>query len=306
MKNTSSKILRAMTRDGSARIHVINSTAIVNSAIEIHNTSATAGAAIGRLLTVGSLMGAMLGDAEDSVTVTVKGEGPLGVMTVVSDSEGNVRGYVENPDAELPLNSVGKLDVGGAVGGPDGRGILQIVRDMGGDEPYIGMIELRSGEIGDDIAAYYAESEQIPTMCAVGVLIDRDYTCKAAGCVLVQMLPFYDEETMEAIEKNASKLSRISSVFDSGMTNEEILAYAMEGIEYDVFDELDVEYRCTCSRERTARAVYSLGREEAEKLLAEQVSEGKAEQIELACRFCGGKYVFDRDEIEKMFEKSAD
>ncbi len=305
MKNTSSKILRAMTRDGSARIHVINSTAIVNSAIEIHRPSATAGAAIGRLLTVGSLMGAMLGDAEDSVTVTVKGDGPLGMMTVVSDSDGNVRGYVENPDVELPLNSIGKLDVGGAVGGPDGTGLLQIVRDMGGDEPYIGMIELRSGEIGDDIAAYYAESEQIPTMCAVGVLIDRDYTCKAAGCVLVQMLPFYDEETAEAIEKNASKLSRISSVFDSGMTNEEILAYAMEGIEYDVFDELDVEYRCTCSRERTARAVYSLGREEAEKLLAEQVAEGKPEEIELSCRFCGGKYVFEKEEIQKMFDKNG-
>lgn len=304
MKNTQSKILRAMTRDGSARIHVINSTAIVNEAVKIHNTSATAGAAIGRLLTVGSLMGAMLGDAEDSVTVTVKGDGPLGIMTVVSDSAGNVRGYVENPDTELPLNSVGKLDVGGAVGGPDCTGLLQIVRDMGGDEPYVGVTELRSGEIGDDIAAYYAESEQIPTMCAVGVLIDRDYTCKAAGCVLVQMLPFYDEETAEAIEKNAAKLSRVSSLFDSGMTNEEILAYAMEGIEYDVFDELDVEYRCTCSRERTARALYSLGKAEAEKLLAEQAAEGKPEEIELACRFCGSKYVFGGEEISKMFEKS--
>ncbi len=303
MKNTQSKILRAMTTDGSARIHVINSTAIVNEAIKIHSPAATAGAAIGRLLTVTSVMGAMLGDKEDSVTVTVKGDGPIGVMTVVSDSEGNVRGYVENPDTELPLISVGNLDVVGAVCG-EGAGVLQIIRDMGGDEPYIGMTELRSGEIGDDIAAYYAESEQIPTLCAVGVLIDRDYTCKAAGCVFVQLLPFYDDETAAQIEKNAAKLSRVSSLFDSAMTNEEILAYAMEGIEYDVFDELNVEYRCTCSRERTARAVYSLGKKEAEELLAEQVAEGKPEELELACRFCGEKYIFGKEEIAKMFEKS--
>lgn len=304
MKNEKATILRAMTRDGSARIHVINSTSIVNSAIEIHHTSATAGAAIGRLLTVGSVMGAMLGDAEDSVTVTVKGDGPLGIMTVVSNSNGNVRGYVENPETELPLNFVGKLDVGGAVCGENGSGLLQIVRDAGGDEPYVGVIELHSGEIGDDIAAYYAESEQIPTMCAVGVLIDKDYTCKAAGCVFVQLLPFYDEETAAAIEKNAAKLSRVSSLFDNGMTNEEILAYAMEGIEYDIFDELDVEYRCTCSRERTGRALYSLGKTEAEKLLAEQVAEGKPEEIEFGCRFCGKKYVFEKDEIQKMFENA--
>ncbi len=299
MKKENSAILRAMTKDGSARIHVIDSTAIVNKAIEIHKTSATAGAALGRLLTVTSIMGAMLGDKDDSITVTVRGDGELGLMTVVSDYEGNVRGYVENPEAELPLNSLGKLDVGGAVG----NGVLQIIRDMGGDEPYVGMIELRSGEIGDDIAAYYAESEQIPTLCAVGVLIDRDYTCKAAGCVFVQLLPFYDDETAAALEANAAKLTRVSSMFASGMTLEEILKVAMGDVEYDIFDELSAEYRCTCSRERTARAVYSLGKAEAEKLLSEQAAEGKPEEIELSCRFCGNKYLFTREEIGKMFDK---
>lgn len=297
MKKEKSTILRAMTKDGSARIHVIDSTAIVNKAIEIHNTSATAGAALGRLLTVTSIMGAMLGDKDDSITVTVRGDGELGLMTVVSDYEGNVRGYVENPGAELPLNGLGKLDVGGAVG----SGVLQIIRDMGGDEPYVGVIELRTGEIGDDIAAYYAESEQIPTLCAVGVLIDRDYTCKAAGCVFVQLLPFYDEETAAALEANAANLTRVSSMFASGMTLEEILGVAMGDVEYDIFDELTAEYRCTCSRERTARAVYSLGRVEAEKLLSEQVAEGKPDEIELSCRFCGNKYVFTREEIGEMF-----
>lgn len=297
-KNEKSKILRAMTKDGSARIHVINSTAIVNEAIRIHNTSATAGAAIGRLLTVSSIMGAMLGDRDDTITVTVKGDGELGMMTVVADYEGNVRGYVENPEVELPLNKLGKLDVGGAVG----AGVLQIIRDAGGDEPYIGMTELRTGEIGDDIAAYYAESEQIPTLCAVGVLIDRDYTCRAAGCVFVQLLPFYDDETAAALEANAAKLTKVSSMFASGMTLEEILAVAMGDVEYDIFDELDAEYRCTCSRERTARAVYSLGKSEAESLLKEQVAEGKPDEIELCCRFCGSKYVFTHDEVVEMFK----
>lgn len=287
-----------MTKDGSARIHVMNSTAIVNRAIEIHKTSATAGAAIGRLLTVTSIMGAMLGDKDDSITVSVKGDGELGMMTVVSDYEGNVRGYVENPAVDLPLNSLGKLDVGGAVG----NGVLQIVRDAGGDEPYVGVTELKTGEIGDDIAAYFAESEQIPTLCAVGVLIDRDLSCKAAGCVFVQLLPFYDDETAEKLEANAPKLARISSMFANGMTEEEILAVAMGDVEYDIFDTIEAEYRCTCSRERTSRAVYSLGKVEAEKLLAEQAAEGKPEEIELGCRFCGKKYVFTHDEISKMFK----
>lgn len=292
------KILRAMTRDGSARIHVMNSTAIVNKAIEIHKTSATAGAAIGRLLTVSSIMGAMLGDKDDTITVSVKGDGELGMMTVVSDYEGNVRGYVENPLAELPLNSMGKLDVGGAVG----NGVLQIVRDAGGDEPYVGVTELKTGEIGDDIAAYYAESEQIPTLCAVGVLIDKDLSCKASGCVFIQLLPFYDDETARKIEEAAPRLARISSMFANGMTEEEVLAVAMGDIEYDIFDVVEAEYRCTCSRERTARAVYSLGKADAEQLLAEQVAEGKADEIELECRFCGKKYVFTHEEISKMFK----
>ncbi len=297
-----SVILRAMTKDGSARIHVMDSTAIVNSAIDIHKTSATAGAAIGRLLTVSSIMGAMMGDADDAITVSVKGEGPLGMMTVVSDYEGNVRGYVEDPTVDLPLNSVGKLDVGRAVAGDDRIGVLQIIKDVGGDEPYVGVTELKTGEIGDDIAAYYAESEQVPTMCAVGVLIDRDLSCKAAGCVFVQLLPFYDDETAEKLEAAAPRLARISSMFASGMTVEEILAVAMGDVEYDIFDKIECEYRCTCSRERTARAVYSLGKSDAEELLAEQKAEGKPEELEIACRFCGNKYVFTKDEIAEMFK----
>ncbi len=292
------KILRAMTRDGSARIHVINSTDIVNRAIEIHKTSATAGAAIGRLLTVTSVMGSMLGEEGDSVTVTVRGDGDAGILTAVSDNEGNVRGYIENPAADLPLNSKGKLDVGGIIG----DGVLQVIRDAGGEEPYIGVTQLVSGEIGDDIASYYVESEQIPTMCAVGVLIAPDLSCLGAGCVLLQMLPFYDDATAKRLEENAGRLSRISSMFADGMTNGEILAVASDGVEYDIFDEIEAEYRCTCSRERTARALFSLGKSEAFRILSEAKAEGRPEEIELGCRFCGKKYVFDRAQTEALFD----
>ncbi len=286
-----------MTRDGSARIHVIDSTDIVRCAVEIHKTSATAGAAIGRLLTVTSVMGSMLGDPGDSVTVTLRGDGQAGILTAVSDYEGNVRGYIENPAADLPLNDRGKLDVGGIVG----SGILQVIRDAGGEEPYIGVTELVSGEIGEDIASYFAESEQIPTMCAVGVLIGRDLSCLGAGCVFIQMLPFYDDKTAARLEENAGRLSRISSMFADGMSCEEIMATALSGVEYDIFDEIPVEYRCTCSRERTARALYSLGRAEVERILSEQRELGEPESIELGCRFCGKKYVFDRREAEALF-----
>ena len=292
-----SKILRAMTRDGSARIHVINSTDIVNRGIEIHGTSATAGAAIGRLLTVTSVMGSMLGDRDDSITVTLRGDGSAGILTAVSDYEGNVRGYIENPLADLPLNERGKLDVGGIIG----AGVLQVIRDAGGDEPYIGMTELVSGEIGEDIAAYFAGSEQIPTMCAVGVLIGRDLSCLGAGCVFIQMLPFFDDGVAARLEENAGKLSRVSSMFADGMTCEEIMEIALAGVEYDIFDEIPVEYRCTCARERTARAVRSLGRGDVEKIFSELKAEGKPEVIELGCRFCGKKYAFDRKETEALF-----
>ncbi len=286
-----------MTKDGSARIHVIDSTDIVNRAIEIHKTSATAGAAIGRLLTVTSVMGSMLGDPEDSVTVTLRGDGAAGILTAVSDYEGNVRGYIENPLADLPLNERGKLDVGGIVG----AGVLQVIRDAGGEEPYIGMTELVSGEIGDDIAAYYVESEQIPTMCAVGVLIGRDLSCLGSGCVFIQMLPFYDDNTAARLEENAGKLSRVSSLFAEGRSCEEIMEIALSGVEYDIFDSIDVEYRCTCSRERTARAVRSLGRQEVERILNEERTANRDEIIELGCRFCGKKYTFDRKEAEALF-----
>ena len=286
-----------MTEDGSARIHVINSTDIVNEAIRYHKTAPTATAALGRLLTGASMMGCMLGEKSDRLSVTVAGDGDAGKLIAAADYFGNVKGYIENPLADPPRKQNGKLDVGAAVG----RGMMRVVRDCGGDEPHVGTVEIVSGEIAEDLAHYYVESEQVPTLMALGVLVDKDLSCLAAGGVLVQLLPFADDEVAAKLEENAKKLTKVSEMFRDGLTNLQIAEIALEGIPFSPFDEIEVGYVCDCSRERTSAAIRAIGKKEADKIFAECREEGGAEQIEVCCRFCDRKERFLRPDVAAMF-----
>ena len=288
------KITRVLSRDGSAMVVATNTTDIVSKAHDIHGLSKTMTATLGRALTAASIMGSMLKSDNQSLTLKFSGDGPAGVVCCVSDYHGNVRGYADNPEAELPPNAKGKLDVGGAVG----KGPMYVLRDLGMEQPYVGVAQIVSGEIAEDITNYYASSEQTPTVCGLGVLVNRDFTCRAAGGFMVQLLPFADEETVKRIEENIGKLDPVSKMIDDGLSELEIIGRVFDGIEFDVLDTSETEYKCNCNRDRYERALFSLGKKELQKLY----NEGESE--ETCCNYCGNKYVFELSEISELIKKA--
>lgn len=289
------KSIRCISRDGTLTVMAINSTDIVNRAVEIHETSAVCCAALGRLITAASLMGSVLKGKDDSITLRLNGGGPAGSVIAVSDSDGNVRGYVGQSVVEIPLNAKGKLDVAGAVGKD---GFLTVIKDLGMKEPYVGRTPIISGEIAEDITAYYSISEQTPTVCALGVLVNPDLTVKAAGGLLIQLLPTAMDDTIDLVEKSIEGLEPISTLIDRGMTPEEICRHALKYFELDVLDDAEPEYKCYCSRERVEAALISAGKDEL-------IDMAKDEQTEVSCQFCDKKYVFTSDDIKMLVKKAS-
>lgn len=287
------KLIRCITSDGAVMATAVDSTDIAAAAEQVHKTSAVVTAALGRLLTAASMMGNFLKGEKDSITVKIDGGGPAGALTAVADSYGNVRGYAANPIVEIPLKPNGKLDVSGAVG-TDGN--VFVMKDLGLKEPYNGFVPIVSGEIAEDITSYYAVSEQIPTVCALGVLVNPNLTVKKAGGFIIQLLPAADNETITKIEENLSKLAPVTEQLDSGKDILDILKGALDGFEIEVLEDKTVGYKCLCSRERTEKALISLGEEELEKMSKELSG------VEVKCSFCGACYKFSRDEIDKIIK----
>lgn len=285
------KIVRYITEDGSAFVIAADTTDVVAKAEQIHKTSAVNTAALGRLMTAASIMGDMLKGKEDSVMLRLNGGGPAGSLIAVSDSSGNVRGYVQNPVVEIPLNDSGKLDVKGTVGTD---GFLYVMKDIGMSEPYVGQTEIVSGEIAEDITNYFAVSEQTPSVCALGVLVNPDLTVAAAGGFLIQLLPGCPEEIIDKIEYSIKDIEPVTQMLSSGMTADDIAKRALKNISVDKLDENDIEYRCSCSRERVEAALISTGKESLEKMAQSD------ENTTVECHFCDKVYTFTPDDIKKL------
>lgn len=277
------------------RVFVAITTELANRAFRIHKTYPTATAALGRTLTAAAIMGATLKNDSDSVTIQFKGDGPLGSIVAVTDSRSHVRGYVVNPYVDIPLNSKGKLDVGGAVG----KGYLNVIKDLGLKEPYAGQVPIVTGEIAEDLTYYFARSEQIPTAIALGVLVDTDHSVKASGGFMIQLMPEATEETAAQLEEKMKHIEPVTKMIEDGMSAEDIFFHITEGFDMLMENKGVVpEYECKCSRERMEKALISIGKKELQDIIDEQ---GEAE---LTCQFCDNKYKFSKEELTELLKNA--
>lgn len=287
------KIIKFLAHNGKVSVKCIDSTKIVEDARKIHDLSPTATAALGRLLTMTSLMGSDLKEEEDSITVQIKGDGKLGILTAVTDSKGNVKGYVTNPRVNLPLNDIGKIDVGGAVGK---TGMMYIIKDIGLKDPYVGMTPIVSGEIAEDFTEYFAKSEQTPSVVALGVLVDKNGV-KTAGGYQISLMPDATEEEISKIEEAVKNSDSISKMLDDKLSLEEIAKKVTGDENIKVIDKnISPEYKCDCSREKIERGLIAIGREELEDIIN---TDGKAD---IVCHFCNKEYHFSKDDLEKLIK----
>lgn len=289
----SDKRIRAIAKDAAIQITAVTSIEIVERARQIHQTLPTATAALGRVLTICSIMGSQLKVDDGSVTIQFKGNGPLGSVVCVSDSEGNVRGYLQNPACDLPLRPDGKLNVGAGIG----QGYLMVIKDIGLKDPVTGTTVLVNGEIAEDMTRYFVESEQIPSACALGVLVGVEQQVKQAGGYLVQLMPGYTEKDIDKLEENIKNAGAMTAMLESGMTLEQIVYKVLDGFDVEILEESEFEYRCNCSRDKVIRALISMGRKELTELMNEQ------QNAEITCQFCDKVYSFTSDEIGELLSK---
>ena len=288
-------LVRAMTADHGIRAFAATTRDLVEHAREVHNTSPVATAALGRLMTAGVMMGSMMKGEEDLLTLQIKGDGPIEGLVVTADSHGSVKGYAYNPEVLIHANEKGKLDVAGAVG----KGELRVIRDTGLKEPYVGTIQLVSGEIAEDITYYFIASEQIPSAVALGVLMDRANFVKQAGGLIIQLMPFAPDELVEKLEKKIGEITSLTSMLDQGMTPEQILEFVLGDMGLEITDKMPLSFDCNCSRERVERAVISTGAKEIQDMIAD----GKP--IEVNCQFCGHQYEFSIEDLKNMLARAT-
>ena len=283
-------LVRAAAADAQVRAFAVTARDTVETARVAHDTSPVMTAALGRLLCAGAMMGSMMKGDADILTLQIRGDGPAGGLTVTADSKGRVKGYAVHPQVILPANSQGKLDVGGAIG----TGTLQVIRDLGLKEPYVGQTDLQTGEIAEDLTWYFAASEQVPSSVGLGVLMEKNNTVKQAGGFIVQLMPFAEEKVIEKLEANLSRIHSVTKLLEDGNSPEQILGILLEGMDMEILSTMPVEFSCNCSRDRVAKALYSIGKKEMDEMIAD------GEPIEVKCHFCNRAYQFSVEDLKQI------